>query len=125
MDKLQESRYWAIYGAYKAVDPLVNEVIRRKISENLSQTKHLRADGAVFLLVNFDQMIGSLNILPADGSSSKEKPLTSGMLERAFDIIMTNLQSQALDDRLGYSSHKVIKSIDDTWDELSRIFAWA
>jgi hypothetical protein len=125
MDKLQESRYWASYGAYKAVEPLVDQVVRGKISANLQEEKHLRADAALFLLVNFDQMIGSISIGRPHVSGPPVKPLTSEMLEQAFDIIMDNLKGSDPDDPFGYSSHKVIKSVDTSWEKLSPIFAWA
>jgi len=125
MDKLQESRYWASYGAYKAVEPLVDRVIRGKISANLKEEKHLRADAALFLLANFDQMIGSINVGGMQAGVPAAKPLTSEMLEQAFDIIIDNLRVRDPDDPFGYSSHRVIKSIDAAWDKISPIFAWA
>jgi hypothetical protein len=70
-------------------------------------------------------MIGSVNIETPHGSMPTVKPLTSEMLGQAFDIIMDNLKERNPDDPLGYSSHRVIKSMDVSWDKLSPIFAWA
>jgi hypothetical protein len=125
MDKLQETQYWALFWNYRTQDVPGREAVRERIKYNISSRNSLRADAAFFLLLNFDQMI----LAPTNPSGRRDeltgKLFDQEKLERAFDIIMENLIETGSLDPDGYSAHSVIRSIDQTWDRLAPILAWA
>ena len=121
MDPLLTSRYESFFQYYGiGGDPLVRQAKKQLISRMQKEPDFLRADGALFLLVNIDHMI----IRPLSGyvpdrnsklgDAMKQSMSTKrliGSLRKSIDIILNDLQAAAKPT----TAHAILKSIDKHW----------
>ncbi|WP_133303056.1 hypothetical protein [Cupriavidus lacunae] len=135
MDKTQESKYWALFWSYRAASEPIAELVRDAVVSNLHKENFapLRGDAAFFLLLNFDQMIGAVYSepfrppggYPSSESLAKPGPQVLKNVSYALDKIFDKLYERQPTDPFGYSSHNVMRSIDEVWGDLVPLFAWA
>lgn len=127
MDELLEQRYRTLFRIYGAGDSGLLLRAKNRIYHEFEETGVLRADAALFLLVNVDHMLlrPYAGYVPAlDGRPVEPPALFKDYeivepLDKTLEIIFRNLQGER-----PYSAHDVAGAVETSWRELAQIFLW-
>lgn len=129
MQKIQESKFWALFWNYKGQSSDIDSIVRSQVIASLAEPyTQLRPDAAYFLLVNFDHMVGRVlsdPFMPTEEYRAPEAHYPVGLIEQALGIILDRLHDAPHQDTDGYSAHEVMRSIDGVWGQLVPMLAWA